>query len=106
MSNAIELDEENFDSAVLPGSGLVLADFWAGWCGPCVMLAPVIEELADELDGTVAVGKINVEESPALAARFGVVTIPTVILFRDGAEAARCAGALSKEDLLDLIRGV
>jgi len=84
------LNAENFD-AVLAG-GKALVDFWAGWCMPCKMLAPVIEELAAKYSGSVTVAKVNVEEESALAARYRVMSIPTVILFQDGKEAKRFVG--------------
>ena len=104
MSNTLSLSPENFDTIVAPGTGLVLVDFWAGWCGPCMMLGPVIEELADELDGSMTVAKVNVESYPELARRYGVMTIPTVILFKDGFEAERSVGLHTKDEFLEMIR--
>jgi len=84
------LNAENFDAALASGKALV--DFWAGWCAPCKMLGPVIEELAVKYDGSATVAKVNVEEESALAARFRVMSIPTVILFQDGKEIKRFVG--------------
>ena len=104
MSNTIELNQKNFDASV--AAGLVLVDFWASWCGPCMMLGPIVEQLADELDGKVTVGKVNVDENPDLAARFGVMSIPTLVLLRDGAEVTRSVGVVPKTKLLEMIENI
>jgi len=88
--SVMSLNAENFDEVV--GNGKVLVDFWAGWCMPCKMLAPVIEELAEKYDGSVTVAKVEVDKESALAARYKVMSIPTVILFSDGKEAKRFVG--------------
>ena len=89
------LTSDSFDAAINSGSTLV--DFWAGWCMPCKMVAPVIEELAAAYEGRIAVGKVDVDNEGALAARFGITGIPTVILFKDGAEVQRFIGVQPKE---------
>ena len=80
----IMITSENFDRTVMQSEKTVLIDFWAGWCGPCRMLAPIIDEIAEEYADTVTVGKINVDEQPQLAAAFGVESIPTLIAFKNG----------------------
>ncbi len=91
--------KENFEAEVVNSSLPVLVDFWATWCGPCQMLAPVVEEIAREQAGKVKVCKINVDEQPELASAFGVMSIPTVILFKNGAPAASSIGYRPKEEL-------
>ena len=88
----IHLTEEAFDKAT--ASGLSMVDFWASWCGPCKMLSPVIESLADQYEGKVLVGKVNVDEEPELARRFGVMNIPTVVFLKNGQEIDRKVGVM------------
>ncbi len=94
---------QNFDSEVLRSDVPVLVDFWASWCGPCRMLAPVIEQLAGEAGGRYAVGKVNVDEQPDLARRFGIMSIPTVIVFKGGKPVQQSVGLAPKEKLLQLL---
>lgn len=89
----LHLNKEGFDKALASGQ-LVMVDFWASWCGPCKMLAPVIEGLGDEYGDKVIVGKVNVDEEQELAIRFGVMSIPTVIFFKNGEEVARKVGVM------------
>ena len=91
----LNLTSDNFDETI--SSGKVLVDFWADWCGPCKMVAPIIEELAAEYEGKVVFAKIDVDNEGALAARFKVMGIPTVMLFNDGVEVKRFVGAQPKE---------
>jgi thioredoxin 2 len=82
----------------------VFLDFWAGWCGPCLMIGPFVEQLAADVAGRVRVGKLNIDENPATASRFGVRSIPTMILFKDGREVDRITGAVPKEEMLRRLR--
>jgi thioredoxin 2 len=96
----VTVTDKNFASEV-EASGLpVLLDLWAAWCGPCRVIAPVVEQLATELAGRVKVGKLNVDENPQTAARFGVRSIPTLLIFKDGREADRLVGALPRQEIL------
>lgn len=91
--------DDNFEQEALKASGPVLVDFWAPWCGPCQMMAPVIDELAAEYDGKVKIGKLNVDENQVTAGKFGIMSIPTMLLFKDGVVAGQFIGGMSKEDL-------
>lgn len=95
----IILTDANFETEVLQSDLPVLVDFWATWCGPCMMLAPIIEELTQELNGKVKVCKVNVDEQPLLATRFKIVSIPTVLLFEKGEIKASSLGYLTKDQL-------
>ena len=101
----IMITSENFDRTVMQSEKTVLIDFWAGWCGSCRMLAPIIDEIAEEYADTVTVGKINVDEQPQLAAAFGVESIPTIIAFKNGVPLGALVGLQTKESVIDLITG-
>ncbi len=98
----IKLNSENFEKEVLKSEKPVLVDFYADWCGPCNAMAPVIEELATELDGKAKVGKINVDENSDIAVEYNVMSIPTLIIFQNGKEEKRLVGLRDKEELLNL----
>ena len=101
-----EVFEDNFREEVLEETATpVLVDFWAPWCQPCLMLAPVIDEISDELDGEVKVCKYNCDESPAIAAEYGVMSIPCLVLFENGEEKDRLVGLVSKDEIIDFING-
>lgn len=91
--------DANFDTDVLKDTGLVLVDFWATWCGPCQIMGPVIDELAGEYEGKVKVGKCNVDDNPATAAKYGIMSIPTLIVFKDGEVLEKMVGANSKDGI-------
>lgn len=99
----VKITESNFKDEVLNSSKPVLVDFWAEWCGPCRMLAPVIEEIAAEKSKTLKVGKVNVDEEPALATQFGVVSIPMLVLFKDGKPVKTNVGYQLKDEILKFI---
>ena len=99
---AQQLTGSNFDQ-IIAGEKPVLVDFWAPWCGPCRMIAPVIEEIAAEFDGRAIVGKIDVDEEPGLAQRFGVMSIPTLIVLKDGKVAEQAVGARGKADVAAML---
>jgi thioredoxin 1 len=101
--NVIEASDGNFDQVVLQTAGPVLVDFWAEWCGPCRRLAPTIEAVAEAYAARARVVKLNVDAGPVTARRYGIQGIPTLILFRDGAEKERMVGAATKEAIAALI---
>lgn len=102
----LELNEANFEVEVLQSSVPVLVDFWAIWCMPCRMMAPVVADIAREWTGRIKVGKVNTDDAPSLAMRYGVHAIPTLILFRDGQEIERVVGYVPKKTLEERLRKV
>ena len=101
--NVIELNEDNFQEEVLEVEGKVLVDFWAPWCGPCKQIAPFVEELADEYAGELKVGKVNVDNNQNLAAEYGVMSIPTLLVFEGGEIIEKQVGFTNKDGLEELI---
>ena len=99
----VTITAENFEQEVAKSELPVLIDFWASWCGPCMMMGPVVAEIAEEKAGTVKVGKINVDEQPELAQKFGIMSIPTFMLFKNGNAVSTFSGAVPKEKLLEFI---
>ena len=97
------ITSENFDAEVKNAAGPVLLDFWAEWCGPCRMLSPLVEELSDEYAGKVGFGKVNVDDEPELATQFRISSIPTLIMFRDGAPAEVSIGVVPKATITAIL---
>jgi len=103
VAETIHLTEQNFDDRLAATQGLVMVDFWAEWCGPCRAIAPVLEELAEGSEGLVTLMKVNVDENPGLAARYGIRSIPTILFFKEGTVVDRVVGAASKAVLQDIV---
>lgn len=101
--SVINLTKHNFEAEVNASQQSVLIDFWAPWCGPCRMLSPIVDEVATENAGRVKVGKVNVDEQPELAARFGVMSIPTLVLMRNGKVVASTVGARPKKAISEML---
>ena len=101
MGSITQLTEATFDEEVGAATGPVIVDFWADWCRPCKMIAPILEEIADEQGGKVRVAKVNVDDNPGLAQRYSVMSIPTMIVFKDGNEDHRIIGARGKPQILE-----
>ena len=98
-TNVVILSEANFQSEVIAASKPVLVDFWAPWCGPCRTIGPIVNELAKDFDGRATVAKVNVDDAPALAQRFGIQGIPTLLVFRDGRVVDQVTGVVPKHEL-------
>ena len=94
--SVVTITKENFEAEVVKSDKPVLVDFWASWCGPCKMLSPVVDEVAEQSDGSFKVGKINVDDQGELARQFRVMSIPTLIVFKNGSEAKRNVGVITK----------
>ena len=98
-ANVLNLDDNNFDSEINKGATPVLVDFWAPWCGPCRMIAPVLDKIADAMAGQAVVAKVNVDEAPGVASRFRVSSIPTLLFFKNGEVREQVVGLQSEADL-------
>ena len=104
MGKYIEVTGENFETEVIKSPVPVLLDFWAAWCGPCKMIGPVVEQLAEEYEGRIKVGKVNVDEESDLAGRHGIVSIPSLLVYKDGEIANTAIGALPKQGIEALFK--
>jgi len=100
MAGIVNLSTSTFDETVLGTEGTVVVDFWAEWCGPCKAITPILTELADDLDGQITFSKVNVDDNPELASRYGVMSIPTLLVFSRGEMTRRVVGAKGKSQLL------
>ncbi|HEX2938580.1 MAG TPA: thioredoxin [Ruminiclostridium sp.] len=99
----LTISSQNYDSEVMKSDKPVLIDFWATWCGPCRMIAPVVDELETELHDKIKVGKVNVDEEPGIASKFNVMSIPTLVVVKDGSVAATAVGARPKEEIKQML---
>lgn len=103
MGKSVKVDVSSWDQEILKSQNLVMVDFWAAWCGPCQMIAPTVEELANEYDGRLKVAKLNTDENADIASRYQVMGIPTLMFFKGGKEVDRIVGAASKKQFKDKI---
>ncbi|HET8860650.1 thioredoxin [Marivirga sp.] len=102
MASTVEITDSNFEE-ILKSDQPVLVDFWAEWCGPCKMIGPLVEELAGDYDGKAVIGKVNVDENPNMSAKFGIRSIPTLLVFKGGEVVDKQIGAVPKQVLADKI---
>lgn len=103
MTEPIHVNADTFEAEVIQADVPVLTDFWAAWCAPCLMIAPILEEIAKEYEGKLKVAKLDVDKSPELATRYGVQSIPNLIVFKDGEAVERLIGYMPKQKLLERI---
>ena len=99
MSKPVSIDDSNFDQIVLQADKPVLIDFWAAWCRPCAMIAPIVEELAEEYDGKISFVKLDIDQNPKTATRYGIMSIPTLLIFKDGKPVSHIVGVRPKGEL-------
>lgn len=104
MSNALIVTAQNFDDEVLRSDVPVLVDFWAEWCGPCKMIAPHLDAIAAEFAGTLKVCKVNIDDEGSIAGKYGIMSIPTLLIFKGGQMVTQIVGAMPKQQLVDKIR--
>lgn len=103
MANTLVLNDQNFEDEVVKSDIPVLIDFWAEWCAPCRMIAPIVEELAAEYDGKIKVGKLDVDNNPQVSMNYGIRSIPTLLIFKDGNPVEQITGAVPKKVIIDKI---
>jgi len=103
MSEPVHITDDTFEAEVIQSAMPAIVDFWAPWCAPCHMIAPILQEIAEEYDGQLKVAKLDVDQNPKVATQFGVMSIPTMILFKDGEAVERLIGYMPKERLLEKV---
>tara|TARA_Y100000590_G_scaffold208286_1_gene235911 strand:+ start:29038 stop:29361 length:324 start_codon:yes stop_codon:yes gene_type:complete len=106
MAKPIEVNDGDFDDQVISSEIPVLVDFWAEWCGPCKMIAPIIDELADQYEGDVKFTKLNVDLNPEISSKFGIRSIPTILMFKDGAPVGQIVGSQPKSNIESRIKEI
>ena len=104
MSTPVHVTDDSFEQDVIQADQLTVVDFWAVWCAPCIHIAPMLEEMAAEYDGQLKVAKLNVDENPNTAGAYGIMSIPTLLVFKDGKPVERIVGYMPKERLMDKIK--
>ncbi|MBL0721173.1 MAG: thioredoxin [Sulfurovum sp.] len=104
MGKYVDLDNDNFDATI--AEGVTMVDFWASWCGPCRMIAPVVEELAEDFEGKATIAKVNTDEQQDIAVKYSIRSIPSILFFKDGEMVDQMIGAASKDDFADKINAL